>query len=405
MEAMTGGAARTDRGIHPQRAGTMAENKLEGFEDFENVLGDAEGQGGGAAEFAGELDNLLGAETGKEGAPAEGGQGDSELDSFFEDLSTIDDLEVLQEDESAAPAAAAPAPEPEAEEEEEPAPRAAPAAAAAPRARPARQPRQRKPRGFFGRWIRRLIVLAILIGGGYYAYQFFFPDLQPPWDVMEKEKGKLVSLIQEKLPKQAAPKMEPKTQPLPPPPPVAMQPRPRPRPVPKAAPPRPKPVAEHGPWSIQVATCFFPSCVESYRAYLEGQRRSVLVQDRTSQSESLEIYSISTFRERDQAQELADTINREHPLEGHAFIFREEGGYRISMGAFSDLGRANIVKDALNQKHRGEIAFGTRVKDFPYKLQTVLTGRFPSREAAEQALGSLKNAEPRLKDAFVMRNQ
>jgi len=87
----------------------MAENKLEGFEDFDNVLGEGEGKEGGAAEFAGELDDLLGAD-----APAEGAAGgapaqsDSELDSFFEDLSTIDDLEVLQEDEAPA-AAAAPA--------------------------------------------------------------------------------------------------------------------------------------------------------------------------------------------------------------------------------------------------------------------------------------------------------
>ncbi|HEX9842020.1 MAG TPA: SPOR domain-containing protein, partial [bacterium] len=81
------------------------------------------------------------------------------------------------------------------------------------------------------------------------------------------------------------------------------------------------------------------------------------------------------------------------------------GGYRISMGAFSDLARTNIVKDALNQQYRGNIAFGTRVKAFPYKLQSVLTGRYASRDAAAAALSSLKNAEPRLKDAFVTRNR
>jgi hypothetical protein len=45
------------------------------------------------------------------------------------------------------------------------------------------------------------------------------------------------------------------------------------------------------------------------------------------------------------------------------------------------------------------------VKAFPYKLQSVLTGRYASRDAAAAALSSLKNAEPRLKDAFVTRNR
>jgi cell division septation protein DedD len=388
----------------------MAENKLEGFEDFDNILGEGEGaQGeGGAAAFAGELDNLLGGEAGAKEGAAEGGAGaaggDSELDSFFEDLSTIDDLEVLQEDEPAAPAAAAPAAaEPEAEAEPEPESERAPRAAAAPeRPRPLRQARQPRKRGFFGRLIRWIILLAILGGGGYFAYLFFFPDLQPPWQVMEQQKSKLMSMVEEKLRK--PPPAQPQPPPPPPPPPVAMQPqpRPKPRPAPKRAPAPPK---EMGPWSIQVATCFFPSCLESYRGYLEGQHRSVLVRDKASQSESLEIYSISNWSDRDQAQQLADRVNREQPLEGHAFIFREEGGYRISMGAFSDLGRANIVKDALNQQYQGQMVFATRAKAFPYKLQSVLTGRFPTRDAAEASLTDMKNAEPRLKDAFVTRNR
>jgi SPOR domain len=382
----------------------MAENKLEGFEDFDNILGETEGEAGGAKEFAGELDDLLGSEGGAEGAAAEGaaeaggaGAPDSELDSFFEDLSTIDDLEVLQEDQPAAGAAEeAPAPAAAAEEEQE-APAAAPpprAAAAPERPRPAPRPRVKKKRGFFGRLVRWVILLAILGGGGYFVYQYFFPNMQPPWQVIQ-EKGKMLNELQQRLRKPAPP------QPPPPPPPMPrVAAHPRPRPAPKA----PAPVREHGPWSIQVATCFFPSCLDSYRGYLEAQKRSVLVRDKTSRSESLEIYSLSTLRDRDQAQELADRINREQPTEGHAFLFREDGGYRISMGAFADLGRANVVKDALNQQYQGQVAFATRVRAFPYKVQSVLTGRFPTRDDAEHALAALKNAEPRLKDAFVTRN-
>ncbi|HKI98717.1 MAG TPA: hypothetical protein VKB51_09615 [bacterium] len=389
----------------------MAENKLEGFEDFDNILGEAGAageSGGGESDFAGELDDLLGSEAGTAEATAAGEEAEagaeSELDSFFEDLSTIDDLEVLQEEQ---PAEAAPAPEmpEEAEEEEEEAPAAPPPRAAAPereRPRAAPRPKQKQERGFLGRWFRRLILLGLIFGAGYFVYQFFFPDLKPPWQVMQQEKSKLVSVLQQKM---QQPPPQPVQPPPPPPPPVAMQPRPKPKPRPKPMPKRPAPPREQGPWSIQVATCFFPSCVDSFRSYLEEQKRSVLVRDKVSQSESLEIYSLSTWQDRDLAQALVDRINREQPMEGHAFLFREQGGYRISMGAFADLGRANIVKDALNQQYVGQVAFATRVRAFPYKVQSILTGRYPNRDAANNALAALKNAEPRLKDAFVTRNR
>jgi hypothetical protein len=334
---------------------------------------------------------LLG-EGGGGGAAGEPVEGESELDSFFEDLSTIDDLEVLQEDDG--PAAEAEAAVAEAVEEESAFEEELPAAPVAQRARPARQAQAKKERGFFGRLLRWLILLALVFGGGYWVYQFFFPDVQPPWQVVEQETDKLVGIIEERL--------------RPPPPELVPAPAPAPAPARPAPPPPPRPAApppERGPWSIQVATCFFPSCMESYRSYLESHKRSVIVRERSAQSESLEIYSQSTWSDRQQAQDLADRVNHEHPLEGQAFLFREDGGYRISMGAFADLARANIVKDALNQQYRGEIVFATRAKAFPYRLQSVLTGRYPTRATADQALAKLKDAEPRLKDAFVTRNQ
>jgi hypothetical protein len=374
----------------------MAENKLEGFEDFDNILGETEGEGGEEAggDFAGELEDLLGdsaAEGGGAEAPAGGGGGDSELDSFFEDLSTIDDLEVLQEEEEPA----APGPDAEVPEMEGgvAAPTAAPAAAPA---KAPRKPREKKPRGFFGRLVRWAILLAILGGGGYYVYQFFFPEFPLPWQVVTEEKDKLVSMMEEKL-RQPPPPPEP--EPAPPPPPAMVR-APSPAPAPRPAGPAP----ERGPWSIQVATCFFPSCLESYRSYLQATKRSVLVREKKASNESLEIYSLSTLGEREEAQALADRINKSHPLEGHAYLFREGGGYKISMGAFADLSRANVVRDALNRQFTGEIDFATRLKSFPYQLKSILTGRYPTRAAADQALAALRHADPRFKDAFVTRN-
>jgi hypothetical protein len=363
---------------------TMAENKLEGFEDFENILGDAEasGEAAGGGEFSSELDNLLGEEAAPEQAPAGGGGGDSELDSFFEDLSTIDDLEVLQEEK---PEPAGPEPEP------------APAAAAArpepaPRreAKPAPRPKTKKKRGAFGRMVRWLVLLALLGGGLYAVYIFFFPTFEVPWPVSPPmtEKPKAVMV-------------QPPPQPM-----VAPQPaQPPPRTVEPAPPekkPPPRPVT--GPYSIQVATCFFQSCVDGYQRYLKAHDRSVKLKEKTADSQAVEILSQSAFQDRPAAQDVSDQINRENHLEGHAFVFKDGDAYRVSMGSFPDLSHANTVRDTLNQHFGGSTMFTTRLKAIPYKLRSVRTGGYATRQQAEQELGRLRKLDRRFADAFVVKD-
>ena len=348
----------------------MAENKLEGFEDFDNIM--AEGQSapqpGGAA---GELDDLLG----KEGEAAGGGE--SELDSFFEDLSTIDDLEVMQEDEKAPaappPPAAAAAPPPPREEK----------AAPAPRPKPVKKPRAPGKPGRLKRLILFLVLAGIFGGGGYYVYTTYIAgEGKIPWPTFD------TSALFPKKPPAPTPAVQP---PAPPPKPA----------VQRAAAPR-----RVGPtYGIQVATCFFDSCVAAYQGVLKANKyRDVKLLERTGRTEVLEIYSQTAYSDRQTAQDLADKINRENRLEGNAYVLEEAKAFRISMGSFTDLSRANVVKDTLNQRYIGEVVFAQRLKALPYALKAIVTGKYPTRADAERALTELRRIDRGMDGAFIVQN-
>ncbi len=369
----------------------MAEENLEGMDDLDALLDDDAGGGGGEGDFAGELDDFLSDEGGaEEGAPGEDGEGgDSELDSFFEDLSTIDDLEVVQEDEPAA-AEEVPAAEPAAAAVAATAAvaAAAPAVAAAPVA-----PREKGPPGRFRRLLKRIVILAILVGAGYFAYIFVLPYFQQ--NLPEKWKD-----IKEMAPfggeEQTERKAEPAEKPPPePPPPAAV--------APPQEPSLPPPPPGEG-YGVQVATCFFLSCVEGYQGLLRRTNRATSIKETTTTSKSLEIVTSTEFINRQAADEMAARINREHKLEGQAYTLKEGGAFRISMGTFPELGRANKVKDALNQRLGGEVTFTSKLKTVPYTLRRVVTGRFATRARAVRELRALKKLDRRFRGSFVVRN-
>ncbi len=373
----------------------MAEDNLEGMEDLDSLLEDGGGEGGEES-FAGELDDFLGDDAGADagaGGEEEGG-GDSELDSFFEDLSTIDDLEVIQDEESPPEPEGQPEPAPEAPME---APVAAAAVAAAAPAAAAAAKKRRSP--FLRRMVVWLILLGAFGGGGYWVYNYFFPDGEPPWEQVEKVKS-LVGRGPEKLrqifeedPDAVKP---PAKAPEPPPP------------VPRAAPPPPRPKDTTPPpgaraYGVQVASCFFSSCLDGFRNTLKRRGRKVYLRERKANNQSLEILSRSAYPSRETATEIAERINREHRMEGQAYVVKGRDGYRISMGTFPDLSRANVVKDSLNQQFPAEVVFTTQLRQAPFKLQRVIAGRYATRAEARRELRALKRADRRFQGAFVVR--
>lgn len=392
-------------------AGDMADNELQGFEEITGGDTDADDAGGG---FDTNLDDIFNTGDGDDSGGGmdafDSGMGDeagSSLDSFFDDLSTIDDLEVLQDDAGDSSGADSDievgAPKVAEDEGEEESVAAEPVKKKEKKAQPSGEP------GFIRRWFFRIIVLLVLGVGGFFFYTTVGEKLPEYWGVvpegidegMKIVKGWMGSDGKVTPPKKTVMKALPKKpEPLP----IVTTKRASAPQMPRIkAPPRPKP--ESGPWSIQVATCFFPSCVKGYNNYLKANKRSVLLLEKSSRSQSLEIFSISKFSRQEDARQIAQRINGSHPLEGHAYSYREKDAYRISMGVFQDLARTKVVTSALNRQFAGEILFSTRSKEFPYRVKAVLTGKFPSRQSAASALARLHNQDPRFKGAFVVKRR
>jgi hypothetical protein len=225
-----------------------------------------------------------------------------------------------------------------------------------------------------------LVLLAVFGGGGYYVYvTYIVGEGKIPWPVI-------------KLPERApAPKVEP------------APPAREPHVAIKAAKAPPRPM---GPgFGIQVATCFFDSCAEAYKSFLEEQKLTVRLKERMSQSETLEVFSQTGFALREVAQEAAERVNLDNRMEGHAYVIEEGKVFRLSMGAFQDLARANTVRDTLNQRYGGHIVFAQRVKAVPYTLKVVQAGRFPTRADAEREVERLRSLDRSLTGAFVIANE
>ena len=186
--------------------------------------------------------------------------------------------------------------------------------------------------------------------------------------------------------------------PAPPPPPV--EPEPMPEPVPQRAPtPPPK-----GPaYRVQVATCVFEDCVSVFRNALRGQGMTVNVRAKGSATEAVEIISRQKFDSLSMAQEFSDNVNRDHTLEGQAYVKHVAGGYYVSMGTFPDLSRANVVKDALNQQFGEDLTFRAQVQKTSYRVRRISAGRFATRAQAQNAANQLRRSDKRFKDAFVVR--
>jgi len=163
------------------------------------------------------------------------------------------------------------------------------------------------------------------------------------------------------------------------------------------------PAEQEGEFTIQVALCNSPECVNEFQRRLRDFGLTSRVGEGSANLESVEVYSITTFASRSAAQALADRINREHSQAGQAYVLDEQGDLRISMGNFTDLERAVVVKDTLNRSLMGEVAFTTRVWSYPVSLQSVVAGEFVTREEAEAALSRLVQADPVFAEAYVVR--
>ncbi len=350
----------------------MAEDDLD-FGDDDLELDDDSGD-----DFAGELDDMMGDDE-LGGDVGGGSDSDSELDSFFEDLSSIEDMDdggggdEGDDDESDFSA-----PE-EVDEKPEPVKKEKP-------------PKEKSAGGGKMKIILPLILL-IVGGGGFGAYWFLFRTTEmvapAPAAVMEAQP---VPQVAQPLPQVAAPVELPIK--------VEKQPVRRMLPAPEIPAPA-KRMTPRRSYLIQVAKCSYDACKEEYINALRQDGEPVYQKTDGEKYDFIELVSRQVFG-RERAQSVINKINRQNKMAGNASMKNQSNGYRISMGTFPALDRAKEIKFHIEKMFpKKELSFNLEHVRKDYSATKVYAGPYQSRTEARSVLRGLKK-KPLYRGAFLV---
>ena len=346
---------------------------------------------GGGDDFAGSLDDALGDDLDDGGgAPPKGGKasggggggaggggadsGDSELDSFFEDLSSIEDMD-----------GDAPAPQAKAAPQAQAAPAqsgGAPAPAAAPI-------KFGKPAAL-KKYLKLAVVVLVLGGAGAGAWFFFSgePEEVPP-PVMDSM-PQMPAMPQEEVVKIEKPaiRIEPSKM-VEPPAPVEPE-QPVKRMVPTAQ------------FLVQIATCSFDQCKEDYTDALRRLGEPVYTQTVGEKFDFIELITSEVFNYQE-ASVLAEKINKINKQVGQASVVSQSNGYRVTLGTFPALDRAKDLKFNLEKELQKEkVRFNLEHVRKDYEAIKVYAGPYDSKEEAKKVLFDLRK-DPNYQGAFLVR--
>jgi len=377
----------------------MADENLEGLEGLDD-FGD---------DFGDQLDSFM------EGDEEEG---DSELDSFFEDLSTIDDLEMKEDggaeleatpeeapaEESEPEAAEA---EPEAAEETEEAPAAAAAPAPAAEEKPAEKKKEEKkaakPKKEKKSGPRKPILIPALITsvtgmvlGAITVGILYFLNMPEgvPEELAEQPEEPPVSVAALSKP-EPEPEPEPKPKPKPqlkkPDKPVS-KPKSKPKPVTKAKGTR---------YYVQVANCVFEDCVQDYRRLLKRHGYKSRVVKNSETSHLAEVISAQAMKD-EASTKLVNSINRSNREAGHAYRKKTDGGYLVSLGLFPNLETAGRVRNFLNQAHGKDTFFDIKRGSDKITYQRVQAGGYRTKKQAESLRKLLARKDKNFEGSFIV---
>ena len=377
----------------------MADENLEGLEGLDD-FGD---------DFGDQLDSFM------EGDEDEG---DSELDSFFEDLSTIDDLEMKEDggveleatpeeapaEESEPEAAEA---EPEAAEETEEAPAAAAAPAPAAEEKPAEKKKEEKkaakPKKEKKSGPRKPILIPALITsvtgmvlGAITVGILYFLNMPEgvPEELAEQPEEPPVSVAALSKP-EPEPEPEPKPKPKPqlkkPDKPVS-KPKSKPKPVTKA-----KRTRYYG----QGANCVFEDCVQDYRRLLKRHGYKSRVVKNSETSHLAEVISAQAMKD-EASTKLVNSINRSNREAGHAYRKKTDGGYLVSLGLFPNLETAGRVRNFLNQAHGKDTFFDIKRGSDKITYQRVQAGGYRTKKQAESLRKLLARKDKNFEGSFIV---
>ena len=361
-------------------------------------------------EFGDQLDSFMDSEGGDDG----------ELDSFFEDLSTIDDLEVQDDDLSAGGGDADDFGSEDLEDELAP---AAAAATAASDDSPAPKAEKKKKKSSGDK--KPLLIPGIItgaagavLGAAAVAAMYFMAPPPPPMDI---EEPALAMLEEPPPPPPPAPLLTEDataiTEPVPaaesldeiqeveeivvieePPPPTMDE-------LPVApvveAPPQPVKRPRTTRFFVQVANCIYQECVDDYRYLLKRTGYATRVETVNEVNPMTEIVSTNLYGE-EEASNLVNRINNENLITGQAYRKPSSSSFQISLGLFPDLTTANRVKAHLNQIYSAEVFFEARRSDQRIRNYRVYAGGFKTKNEALDLQKILEEKDRRFEGMFVV---
>ena len=343
----------------------MAEDKIEGLEGLDD-FGD---------EFSEQLDSFME----NEGEGEE--DSDSELDSFFEDLSTIDDLdgdedaEVVDDKKDSETEDAVKDSSDEAEEtstvvesEEKP-------------EEQQKKEKKKKAAFFEGFPLKSALIsgaTGLLLGIITVAVLYYSAD---PLETPEPE------IMVE----------------LPPEPPIQVVKFSKPKPKETATKPKKtaaKPKVKQFNYYVQVVSCISQECVDESRLQLKNLGYESQVRASNKKSKIAELITTNILAEEDSAK-FVSKINKTNPMAGHAFSKSVKKGFQISLGLFPDLKTANMVRTHLNQQFKDQLFFKIQSTTQKTQYKIVQIGGIKSKPDALKLRDQLKNYIPDFQEAFV----
>jgi cell division septation protein DedD len=357
---------------------------------------DAFGDDGDDLDLDADLEDIMGGDLEDDGD--DGGGDDNELDSFFEDLSSIEDLDedggdddmdmdvdAFDDEPDPAPAAAAPA-----------------AAKAAPAAAPQAEAAEPKSGGgIFKKLVKLLVVLLVVGGSGFGAWWFWLSDDAGIFE----ETGQLEEeLVNKEAEAKGANALVVEAPPVTPPAPIVIEkPKPKPKPQPKPKKVKKVKAAPGGKYLVQVASCTFDDCREQFSRAIRRKGFPVHYSGDAKKFEFIELLSRQVYS-RPEADRLIEIINQKNKWAGFATVVKKPNGFLITMGTFPHLERAKEVKFQLEKLFPNEeVVFNLElVQKRMDETTKVFAGPFASKKVAAEVLGMLKT-NPMFRQAFITR--
>ena len=341
----------------------MAEEKIEGLEGLDD-FGD---------DFSEQLDSFMENEGEDES--------DSELDSFFEDLSTIDDLEDDEEteieDDKKAPGTDDTVTDSSDEAEETD-------TTVESEEKPEEQLEKQKNKkaALFDAFPLKSALISgstgLLLGIITVAVLYYTAaPLETPEPEIANE--------------------------LPPEPPTQVVKVSKPKPKKTVAKPKKiaaKPKVKQFNYYVQVVSCISQECVDESRIQLKNLGYASQVRNSNKNSKIAELITTKILAEEDSAK-FVSKINKTNPMAGHAFRKSVKNGFQISLGLFPDLKTANMVRTHLNQQFKDQLFFKIQSTTQKTQYKIVQIGGIKSKPEALKLRDQLKNNIPDFQEAFV----